>query len=516
MFLSNPINYFELTYYFNNNANKDNYIRIGNKEFYTNTQETFYSFEFKLNKRGGESGTIKFVKPFSAFKIGDTVECKIEGKKIFYGLVEKIEDYGKTIKVIPLWGRLEYIYITDTLVFEETKNIRELVLGLAGKIREAGIKFNSKLIELPEDSNMVKYEITTEMGGKNILEILEELEEELPSVYNFGVDAGGTFFFKAFAENKEDRIDWHTGDFSESEIEEDYSELYSQYLVKHKRYNADGESEDAYDVLKWIVGSSQKDNPYIPIQSLVDKVGVKTKVFEYNFQSDVEEAYKYAYDLLKKQASIFSITISDLNYKKKKVDINQCLEVICKPVENYFVDIELGYSNTSTIGFWSDGGEIMKIGYPIGWAKHENVFLGVLYFTDQPDWTEICNRTLKIKTLECRYYSAQSSNKFYITDGKETEIVYGSGGVLKANVYKFNKRDLKVISENPSVVFYKAFVLFEQGSDRKVLNVRELTYKYSKGKTTVDLTLAELKTVLVGYMHAQNKRLKTLENLLSS
>lgn len=525
MLCGERINYFELNYYFNNNVSKDNYIRIGTDEFYTNSYDTFSSFEFKLNKRGGESATIKFVKMYGQYKIGDTVEAKINGKKIFRGVIEKIEDYGLTIKAIPLWGKLSFVYVTDSLELEETKNIYEYLIGLADKIREAGIKFNPILIEVPANQNMVKYEITTSMAGKSILELLEEVEEELPSTYNFGVNEGGTFYFKQFSEVKEKSLNWHNGDFSDNEVEEDYSELYSRYVVKHKRYSATGEDEDAYDVLKWIVGGEDKKradgtielNPYPPIAYLTELVGIKTKVFEYNFQSDVEEAYNYAYDLLKRQEPIISLNVEDLNYLKKDININECVECILKPIENFYEDFNLSYSTAHTITNNMRSGELMKIGYAVGYAKERNANIGILDFSKQYGYNDVCNRTLDIYEIRCEYYSSRSQDKFYITDAYgNSKVVYGGGGSLKVNIKGFNKRSLKVIADNSNVVFNKMRAYFTQGSRKLLLNVREMEYSYSKGVTSVSLKLAEMKTVLTGYMHAQNKRIKTLENLLSS
>ena len=525
MLCGTRINYFELFYYFNNNVSKDNYIKIGTDEFYTNSYNTFSSFEFKLNKRGGESGTIKFVKMYGDYKIGDTVECKINGKKIFRGVIEKIEDYGLRIKVIPLWGKLSFVYVTDSLELEETKNIYDYIIGLADKIREAGIKFNPKLIEVPANQNMVKYEITTSMAGKSILELLEEVEEELPTTYNFGVNESGTFYFKQFSEKKEKTLNWHNGDFSNNEVDEDYSEVYSQYVVKHKRYSATGESEDAYDVLKWIVGGENKKradgtieyNPYPPIDKLRQLVGIKTKVFEYNFQSDEKEAYNYAYDLLKRQEPIISLNIEDLNYLKKDINVNECIQCILRPIENFYEDFNLSFSTKYTITNNMRSGDIVKIGYIVGYAKERNANYGILDFQKQYGYNEVCNRTLDIYEIRCKYYSNRSQDKFYIVDDfGNSKIVYGGGGTLKANVNGFSKRTLKVIADNSNVLFNQMRAYFTQGSRKLLLNVREMEYVYEKGTTSVNLKLAELKTVLTGYMHAQNKRIKALENLLSN
>lgn len=514
MLCGEQLNYFQLEYYFNNNVSKDNYIKIGTDEFYTNSYNTFSSFEFKLNKRGGESGTIKFIKMFGNYKVGDNVECKINGKKIFRGVIEKVEDYGLTLKVIPLWGKLGWVYITNSREYEETKGIYDFLLGLKNKIMEAGIKFNPQLIEIPQNQNMVKYEIQTSMAGKSILEILEEVEEELPSSYSFGVNEGGTFFFKSFSEVREKKLNWHDGDFSENTIGEDYSELYSQYVVKHKV--RDGE-DDVFDVLEWIVGEKKVGNPYPPVNFLQEAVGIKTKVFEYNFQSDKEEAYKYAYDLLKKQEPILSLEIKDLNYLKNDININECIEVITKPIENFFEDCNLNYSTEKVIGNFNGGGELMKIGYIVGYAKESDSILGILDFSKQFGYSDVCNRTLDINEIRCEYFSRNGQDKFYIIDNHGyNKVVYGSGGVLKAKVEGASKRDLKVIAENKEVIFKNMRAYFTQGSRKLLLNVREMKYKYSGGVTTVDLKLAELKTVLTGYMHAQNKRLKTLENLLSN
>ncbi|TKZ31405.1 hypothetical protein EZH24_09900, partial [Brachyspira catarrhinii] len=97
-----------------------NYIKINNNIYAENAYKTYNSYEFKVNKRGGESGKITFNTPVNYFNINDRVEYYLKGKKRFAGYIESIDNAGLNITVIPVWGRLTYQYIQGDLILEAT------------------------------------------------------------------------------------------------------------------------------------------------------------------------------------------------------------------------------------------------------------------------------------------------------------------------------------------------------------------------------------------------------------
>lgn len=491
-------------------STKDTYVQIGNNTFYTSSYNTFESFDFKLNKRGGEGGTIKFVKMFGNYKINDKVTLVVEGKQVFNGLVEKVTDYGLTVHVIPMWGLLDFTFIVDTLELapkdaeRETKTVYDTVMGLRKRIRESGVKFNEINVDIPKDIS-----VATTLAGRSLRDILDELEKALPNNYVYGVDHYGEFYFKSFPETREKILNWHAGHFSKSEAEEDYSELFSQYVVKVKDNDT-----DSYNVLKYIVGDSEE---YPAVSYLTNLIGKKTKVFEYGFMSDPNEALNYAYDNLRKQVPVEKLKLSNLNKKVVEVLPNEAIETILKPINNFYEDFELSYSKIPVSSNWSSSGILQHIGYEVGYAKPANENLGVLDFIKQPNYLDCCNRTLDIYEIIVYYISDNATDKFTLRDVKgKTLMLYGKGGILKTSIEGFAKRSLILTSESKSLLFTKMRAYFTQGSRKILMNVREVDYKYSKGLLTVDASLAKINAALTGYFFNKEYKLKKLETLLTN
>ena len=213
------------------------YIKIipyYNNKYYTEREiiytENFYkAYEFNLNKRGGSSGKISFNIPLDNININDKVEYFLNGTKKFVGYIESIDNSGLNVTVIPIWGRLIHQYIQGDLILESTKGVLDIVLSLREKIEEMGIIFDEKNIDLNNDK-----QITISFSGKNVSDILDEVEENISKSYSWGVDINNTFYFKEFSNISTKKLNWHNNHFSESEYTEDSSDLVSRYIIKVK------------------------------------------------------------------------------------------------------------------------------------------------------------------------------------------------------------------------------------------------------------------------------------------
>ena len=488
----------------------DTYIKIATDIFYLSVGANFESFEFKKNKRGGESGKIKFPKVFGRYTINDTVEFILKGEKVFKGVIEKITDYGLTLEIIPLWGLLDYVFITNTLELEESSKVYDLVLSLKDKIESIGIKFNKENILIPKDDNTL---ITTTLAGRSIRDILDELEKELPNNYVYGVDSNGEFYFKSFSEEATLKLSWHRNNFSDTEYEEDYSELYSQYVVKIK-----DNSMNAFNVLKPILGEDAK----YPKTYITDLVGKKTRIFEYNFEANETEALEYAYNHLKAQVAIQKLKVKNINYKNISLEQNKAYKVILKSQNSFFEDFNIDFSTSITVGTDRNSGEIIKIGYPIGYARRTRYTNGVLYLSKQINYLSLCNRALDIYEIIVYYISNNKTNLFSITDGVNTINKFGKNGILKCDIKGFDKRNLIIKNEKndalnySGIIFKKVRAFFTQGSREIDLNIRSMDYKYSKGILKLDINMAKLNSVLTGYFYEKEKKLEKLETLLTN
>lgn len=504
MMLGDVLCYIPISFDFIKIDTKDTYIQLGTDRFFLSGIETFESFEFKSNKRGGESGKIKFSKMFGDYKIGDSVKFVLEGKSAFNGIIELIDNYGTEINIIPSWAMLDFTFITDTLQFESTLPVIEIVQSLKQKIIQQGINYSDKNVIIPKE-----YLITSTMAGKSLRAILDDCEKELPNSYCYGVDSNNNFYFKQFSEYPEKVLSWHLGHFSESTYTADYSNIVSQYIVKIKN-----SLTGAYNVLKDIIG----DSINYPATAWTDIVGKKTGVFEYNFPAEAGDALDLAYERLKKQVATEKLTLKTLNYKAVEINPNEALQIVEKPTENIYEDFTINFSNEKTISNNISGGELVKIGKDIGYSRKTGNKSGMLDFSIQPNYIDLCNRSLDIYKIVVYYNSSRSFEKFVIRDNKKQFILYGNAGVLEVNIKNFNKRKLvlRLLDIKNKVSYYRMRCYFTQGSRKINMNVRNIKYAYKSGLLNVDVELAKINANLTGYIFDQNLKLKNLENLLTN
>lgn len=201
------------------------YIKI-NDNIYI---ENYSLYESKVNKRGGDTGSISFNIPVNYFNINDKVEYYLHGQKRFAGYVESIDDAGLNLTIIPIWGKLLHQYIQGDLILESTMGALDIVLSLEEKIKEMGIIFDLKNIHLNNDK-----QITMSFSGRNISDILDEVEENLSGTWCWGVDFDSNFYFKEFSDIPNKKLNWHSNHFAESEYEIDSDSLVSRYIIKMK------------------------------------------------------------------------------------------------------------------------------------------------------------------------------------------------------------------------------------------------------------------------------------------
>lgn len=427
MIINSPFSYFPIVIPSPVMVNNTTYIKINKDIYYEDSFDTFKSFKIKINKRGGDTAEINFIKPFQKYNINDSVIFVVKGKTVYRGYIEKILEQGTVLSIIPLWGKLNQIFITDTLELTSTKNIKDVIYGLKSKIEEAGISFDESLIDIPSNKNMVSYDIENSMAGKSIATILEELEDELPSTCIWGVNSNNNFYFKTFNDYTPSKhISWHNLHYSTDEIEEDYSNIYSQYVVKHKKYDATGEGDDIYEVLRYIVGSDEASDIEVdgvkcnfgPIQKWREKVGIKTGTIEYNFESNKYEAYNYAYNMLQRQGVNKNIKLKNLNTDKIRLNINDCVSIITSPKENvkksYLIS---GYSDNKNISNNIITGYIYQFGDYIGSSITQEGLTKNIKI-EGSNIFNIIKRSLNIKSLEMEY---TVSDKL-ILDDKYTKL----------------------------------------------------------------------------------------------
>ena len=122
------------------------YIKINDNIYAENAYKTYSAYEFKVNKRGGDTSKVSFNTPLNYFNINDRVEYYLKGKKRFAGYVESIDNAGLNLTIIPVWGRLTYQYIQGDLILIEFKPLNN------GQIDSDGITVDQ--VELTNDGGI--------------------------------------------------------------------------------------------------------------------------------------------------------------------------------------------------------------------------------------------------------------------------------------------------------------------------------------------------------------------------
>lgn len=496
-----------------------NYIKINDNIYAENAYKTYNSYEFKVNKRGGESGKVTFNVPVNYFNINDRVEYYLKGKKRFAGYVESIDNAGLVLTIIPVWGKLTYQYIQGDLILEATKGALDIVLSLQEKIEEMGIIFDIKNITLTNDKK-----ITMAFSGRSISDILDEVEENLSASWCWGVDFDNNFYFKEFSEVPTQKLNWYNNDFSDSEYKDDSGDLVSRYVIKMKDniLTDEGELEEVYRTLPKIVGA----DPLYPAIPLEQEIGIKTEVFEIDYKLETYDlAYQFAYQFLTNQVKKEIINIKNINSSKIDIDINECIRCTLKPTNNFYQVIDF---NEFTIiesrlnQLYSS--DILDINEPIEYRKYPNYKQqqSVALVDIDRYYKEVCNQCYNITKIVIFFSDgnpesrgAKVSAVFQIEDREHVQRKYCADGFGVFDIQGYDKRDIIITSERGNILYEKFICFFDVGSRIIDMNVRTIDYKFENNTLNIDLELAKMNVKLTNYLYDQEEKRKHLEELLS-
>ena len=489
-----------------------NYIKINDNIYVKN----YSSYEFKVNKRGGDTGSLSFNIPVNYFNINDRVEYYLKGKKRFAGYIESIDNAGINLTIIPIWGKLIHQYIQGDLILESTKGALDIVLSLKEKIEEMGIIFDEKNIMLNNDK-----QITMSFSGRNISDILDEVEENLSGTWCWGVDFDNNFYFKEFSDIPIKKLNWHANHFSESEYEEDSDDLVSRYIIKMKESITDenGNEEDVYRTLPKIVGADAL-YPAIPLEK---EIGIKTEIFELGYKlENYDLAYDFAYQFLINQVKKETVKIKNFNIEKNDIYINECVECILKPTNNFYQVIdfnEFTVSESSLNQLYSS--DIIDINREIEYRKYPSYkqqYSVALVDIDRY-YKDICNQSYNITKIVIFFSDGEGNDKisavFQIEDKNNLQRKYCVNGFGVFDVRGYDKRDIIITSERGNILYEKFICFFDIGSRIVDMNVRTIDYKFENNALNIDLELAKMNVKLTNYLYNQEEKRKNLENILS-
>ena len=496
------------------------YIKINDNIYAENAYKTYSAYEFKVNKRGGDTSKVSFNTPLNYFNINDRVEYYLKGKKRFAGYVESIDNAGLNLTIIPVWGRLTYQYIQGDLILEATKGALDIVLSLQAKIEEMGIIFDRKNITLTNDT-----QITMSFSGRSISDILDEVEENLSASWCWGVDFDNNFYFKEFSEIPNKDLNWYNNDFSDSEYEEDSGDLVSRYIVKlkDKLIDEEGNTEEVYKTLPKIVGA---DTLYPPIP-LEREIGIKTELFEIPYRLDTYDlAYQEAYKFLTNQVKKEIINIKKINSSKIDIDINECVRCILKPTNNFyqvidfneFTIIESRLNQLYSSDIIDIDSEIEDRKYP-NYKQQQSVALVDI----DRYYKEICNQSYNITKIVIFFSDGTPATKrdkvsavFQIEDREHVQRKYCADGFGVFDVTGYDKREIIITSERGNILYEKFICFFDVGSRIMEMNVRTIDYKFENNALNIDLELTKMNVKLTNYLYELEKQIKNTDQVISS
>ncbi len=501
-----------------------NYIKINDNIYTENAYNTYLSYEFKVNKRGGDVSKVSFSTPSNYFNINDRVEYYLNGRKRFAGYIESIDNAGLNLSIIPIWGKLLHQYIQGNLILEHTKGALDIVLSLKEKIEEMGIIFDEENIKLNNDKN-----ITISFSGKNISDILDEVEKNMSDTWCWGVDFDNNFYFKEFSDMPSKKLNWHNNDFSESYYEEDSADLVSRYIIKMKDSITDdeGNEKEVYRTLPKIVGAD-KLYPQIPLEK---EIGIKTDIFEIEYKlENYDLAYNYAYQFLTNQTKKEIIKIKSLNHKNYDLNINECIECILKPVNNFYQIIDFNdFTETESRLNKVYSSDIINIDEQIEYKKYPNYKQQYSVALSDIDkyYKQICSQSYNINKIVIFFSDGIQDNKdkqtkssnisavFQIEDKEHSQRKYFTNGFGVFDVRGYDKRDIIITSERGNILYEKFICFFDAASRSIDMNIRTIDYKFKNNALNIDLELSKMNVNLINYLYNQEEKRKNLEKVLN-
>ena len=320
------------------------------------------------------------------------------------------------------------------------------------------------------------------------------------------------------------KLNWYNNDFSDSEYEEDSGDLVSRYVIKMKDniLTDEGELEDVYRTLPKIVGA----DPLYPAIPLETEIGIKTDLFEIDYKLETYDlAYQFAYQFLTNQVKKQTVQIKSINSSKIDLDINECLECILKPANNFYQVIDF---NEFTIiesrlnELYSS--DILDIDEQIEYRKYPNYkqqYSVALVDIDRY-YREVCNQCYNITKIVIFFSDGNAETKgqkisavFQIEDREHVQRKYCADGFGVFDVQGYDKRDIIITAERGNILYEKFICFFDVGSRIVSMNVRTINYKFENNALNIDLELAKMNVKLTNYLYEQEEKRKHLEELLS-
>ena len=484
------------------------YIKINDNIYAENSSKTFSEFEFIVNKRGGEGGTIKFNYPVDYIKPNDKVELYINGKLKFAGYVEYIDGASKELSIIPIWAKLTYQYIAGSLILEETKGALDVVKDMRRFIEEAGIIYDESKITL-DNLTLVK----TEYSGKCVADILDLVEEELSENWCWGVDFNNTFFFLEASDKPTKILNWFNNDFTDSEYEKDTSELVTRYVCKIKEGNGSR-------TLSKIVGGD-KDYPPIPLE---EEIGIKVDLYEtdYTFtQEQYKEVYDRAYKVLNRQAIKEVVKLSNIR-RDADIDFNDSVRIIMKPSNNFYSETKFEnpiFDSKVLNELYSS--EILILDNPIETKilKDYATESAITLYDIDLDYRRLCLMSYNIKKIAIYFTDFNTkravSGIFQILDGEHSQRVLCNDGFGIFNVEGYDKINLQIINERANILYNSIVVFYDIGVKEYNMNARELVYKYEDYSLTIEGQFAKMNVKLTDYLYMLESRRKNTESWIN-
>nr|WP_300366133.1 hypothetical protein [Brachyspira sp.] len=416
-------------------------------------------------------------------------------------------------------GKLLHQYIQGDLILESTKGALNIVLSLKEKIEEMGIIFDERNITLNNDKK-----ITMSFSGRNISDILDEVEENMSDTWCWGVDFDNNFYFKEFSDIPSKKLNWHNNDFSESEYEEDSADLVSRYIIKMKDNITDeeGNEKEVYRTLPKIIGAD-KLYPPIPLEK---EIGIKTDIFAIEYKlENYDLAYKFAYQFLANQTKKEIIKIKSLNHKRNDLNINECIECILKPTNNFYQIIDFNeFTEAESRLNKVYSSDILDIDEPIEYRKYPNYKqqYSVALANIDRYYKQICNQSYNITKIVIFFSDGIQDNQetksavFQIEDKKHSQRKYFTNGFGVFDLRGYDKRDIIITSERGNILYEKFICFFDSASRIDDMNIRTINYKFYNNTLNIDLELSKMNVNLMNYLYSQEEKRKSLEKILNS
>lgn len=490
------------------------YIKINDILYAEGAYKTFSKFEFVVNKRGGESGKITFIYPVDYIKVNDKAEFYLKGKLKFVGYIEYIDGSSKELSIIPIWGRLNYQYFAGDSIEEAEQPARNIVFDMKPKIEAMGIIWKDENITIPEN----QFKLKTSYSGKNVVEILEEVEDLMSENWCWGVDFNNEFYFKEINDKPVKNINFFENHFSESEYELDTSNLVTRYIIKIKSNNED---TSGTRTLPLIVGSEEASK-YPPI-ALEKEIGIKVETYEvdaYYSKDQYDVVYERVYKLLNSQIKSEIIKLKNINFNNIDIDFNECVRIIMKPENNYYnnTNFEMPLSNVYKNNHLYSS-EILELGINFDReANYKNLNDIILYDIDL-DYRKLTLKSYSIKKLFI-YFSIKEERDaveiFTVTDGEKYIRKYCVNGFGEFNILGYDKIKLRVISEKSNVVYDKITVFFDLGVHIFDMNARTLSYEYENNNLKIEGQFAKMNVKLTNYLYMLENNIKRTANIINS